>query len=248
MLALSSAAYSDIGQLCADIPRMETLRIANARDVSNVTRSVDAFVADVVGEANTIVVVVRGTESWRDICDDLSVCKSSKADTSCLTRVHCGFLSQAYSLLDSVYTSLQGALERAGGKAITVYMTGHSLGGAVVTLLSYMLHELKELASFDVPVHLQVYTFGSPRCGNFFFREAFDALPLTECMRYTTDTDIVSCMPCINYWHVGTRHMLRAHISKCRFISFHAHKLSTYAIAMSKADAPSRLDESKDTS
>jgi hypothetical protein len=67
---------------------MEALRISNVRDISNAPRSVDAFIADVTDDQNTIVVVVRGTESWRDVCDDLSVCKSSKADTSCLTRVH----------------------------------------------------------------------------------------------------------------------------------------------------------------
>ena len=100
-------------------------RYTNIVDISDRRWDVDAFMASrgvhhpqvrfgpvrspktaETAHPSDLVVVVRGTESWGDIRADLKVCKSGKADASCLTRVHCGFLACAYALLDQVHRRL----------------------------------------------------------------------------------------------------------------------------------------------
>ena len=186
---------------------------------------------------------VRGTESWADIRADLKVCKSGKADTSCLTRVHCGFLSCAFALLEPVYTRITELVQQQK-QPTTVWITGHSLGGAVATLLAYMLCHLKELPSC---VALRVCTFGSPRVGNWWFREAYNAMDAITTYRFCTDRDVITCMPCFNYWHVGQRILLDTtpaqppsagcgrHVDRLRFpVCFSAHKLVSYRAALER--------------
>ena len=51
---------------------------------------------------------------------------------------------------------------------LQLYVTGHSLGGAIATLAAYEISKL-------YPKHrLVLYTFGSPRVGNYTFKHAFD--------------------------------------------------------------------------
>lgn len=198
-----------------------------------------------------VVVAVRGTESWADIKADLKVCKSGKADTSCLTRVHCGFLSCAFALLEPVYARII-EVARQQQRNPTVWITGHSLGGAVATLLAYMLCHLKELPE---GVALRVCTFGSPRVGNWWFREAYNAMDAITTYRFCTDRDIITCMPCFNYWHVGQRivldttpkpEQLTPAAAGCgRFVTrfrlpvcFSAHKLVSYRAALERQQQP----------
>ena len=254
LLRLASVAYEDLVVLCSDESRRRCTQEFQLHDATNISQSkwdVDAFIAKRrrnwldSGDGHDMVVVVRGTESWRDLQADLKVCKSGKADTSCLTRVHCGFLAQAASLLESIDAAIRRSVADNGSTAaapLRVWLTGHSLGGAVVTLLAYMLRELKDPYGEEMCTQLNVCTFGSPRVGNYFFKEAYAKLEGVTTTRYCTDTDIITCMPCMNYWHVGERKILPipkdpegCGISTPSYPNFHAHKLTSYTSALKAA-------------
>lgn len=245
LLELAALAYADIPVLCQGArlpPSSGVPEITQLQDISSPVFDVDAFMARCPKRQGVdLVVAVRGTESWADIVQDLKVCKSGNVDTSCLTRVHCGFLAQAYALLDRVHDTIAeiGAAADDDGP-VEVWLTGHSLGGAVVTLLAYMLCYLKGVEEADAILH--VCTFGSPRVGNYWFRTAFNALENIHTTRVCTARDVIGCLPCMNYFHVGTPLLLadkdhsggrRGCCPRLRApLAFSAHKLSHYRRAL----------------
>ena len=78
-----------------------------------------------------------------------------------------------------------------------IYVTGHSLGGALAVL-----------NGFDIAVHTQrpvtVFTFGQPRVGGDKFREAYEE-QVPDSYRVVVDGDPVARIPgtLIDYEHVG---------------------------------------------
>lgn len=228
LLELAALAYEDIPTLCQNTTTT-TPAITGVQDISCPAFDVDAFMGRCPErECVDLVVAVRGTESWTDILQDLKVCKSGNVDTSCLTRVHCGFLAQAYALLDRVHAAIIEA-KHEDNNPVAVWFTGHSLGGAVVTLLAYMLCYLKGVEEADAVLH--VCTFGSPRVGNYWFRSAFHALENIHTTRVCTARDIIGCLPCMNYFHVGRPLLLADSHARCCLrppLAFSAHKLSKY--------------------
>ena len=78
-----------------------------------------------------------------------------------------------------------------------IYVTGHSLGGALAVL-----------SSFDIAAHTQrpvtVYTFGQPRVGGKKFRQAYEEL-VPDNYRVVVDGDPIPRVPgmLIDYEHVG---------------------------------------------
>ncbi|VFQ98069.1 unnamed protein product [Cuscuta campestris] len=93
-------------------------------------------------------------------------------------NVHSGFLS-AY---DSVRTKLISLIKQAVGYVDDdleptpkwyVYVTGHSLGGALATLLALEL-STSQLTKHGGCISVTVYNFGSPRVGNKKFAELYN--------------------------------------------------------------------------
>ncbi|WP_320008049.1 lipase family protein [Maridesulfovibrio sp.] len=107
-----------------------------------------------VNFAGMFVVVFRGTEvtSIADLKADLNI---NLVDAPGGGRIHCGFLN-AY---EKVAEQLNNDLKQAGD--LPVYITGHSLGGALALVAT------RYLGSDSVGA---TYTFGCPRVGddNFF--------------------------------------------------------------------------------
>jgi len=96
--------------------------------------------------------------------------------------VHAGFLGA----LDVVWSELKGWLETAvGGRPL--WMTGHSLGGALATLASDRLDGVRGL-----------YTFGSPRVGD----DAFAAHFRVTTYRFVHHRDIMPRVPPFG-WYAG---------------------------------------------
>lgn len=105
--------------------------------------------------AQEIVVSVRGPMSlvsW--IGDVIWAHELSRACDGCWA--HFGFLYAYHEIASSVNTSLASAIRLFPSYKITV--TGHSLGGAVATLLGMHIRD----AGHDA----DIYTYGSPRVGN----------------------------------------------------------------------------------
>lgn len=96
------------------------------------------------------------------------------------TMVHKGFLAsydslrhQVFRLVDAI-TAPKGGAAAAGapGTEWRVFITGHSLGGALATLCAYEL--AKRGGAARQCQQLTLYTFGAPRVGNKVFADEYN--------------------------------------------------------------------------
>lgn len=108
--------------------------------------------AILVEHTRFIALAFRGTEVT-DIHDFIA--DGNCANTAAVTdgKVHTGF-AQAYA---AVSTPIQAALDKLANNK-PLFITGHSLGGALATLAAKQLHYPSGIAA--------CYTFGSPRVGD----------------------------------------------------------------------------------
>ncbi|KAA8499099.1 Lipase [Porphyridium purpureum] len=115
--------------------------------------------------------------------------------------VHSGFAKAYLSIAEQL---VEVVCELYRQKKRSVWLTGHSLGGALATLCSYdLLHALK-LSRDEVAV----YTFGSPRVGNYAFVDAYNR-QIPRHWRVVFASDLVTTVPTkFLYGHVGTEALL----------------------------------------
>ncbi|KAE9136521.1 hypothetical protein PF006_g14368 [Phytophthora fragariae] len=113
-----------------------------------------------------------------------------------LPRVHRGFWIAYESIRDQLKEVTRLILDENPG--VSVYITGHSMGGALAVLAAYDL-----AVNFSIKVNM--YNFGGPRVGNPSFRQHYDRCVPTS-YRVVMDGDIVPGWP--KFWglyqHVGT--------------------------------------------
>lgn len=76
-----------------------------------------------------------------------------------------------------------------------IILTGHSLGGALATVISLHLKQ----NGYDID---SLYSFGSPRAGNKDFAEKFEKLQIPH-FRFVNKCDIVPTIPDIGFDHTG---------------------------------------------
>lgn len=117
------------------------------------------------------------------------------------TRVHEGFQ-------DTLFPGVLGLtklLQERRSSSQAIWITGHSLGGALAALFAGMLRE----NGIDVA---GLYTFGAPRAGNrHFARELNAALEQSNHFRYANEHDLVPHVPPEPLFdHAGNRRLLRA--------------------------------------
>jgi hypothetical protein len=159
------------------------------------------------GTLPLVIIAFRGTEptKWSDIVTDLKVWKTSLAPD--WGEVHSGFRAA----FDSVAPLLRAKLDELSGqsasesKKVGIWVTGHSLGGALATL---MAAEILRRAEAGAPLELRgVYTYGSPRVGDKAFRARLAAAAAkhgTHIVRFRNGNDIVTAMPrVLEFEHVG---------------------------------------------
>ncbi|RCN51598.1 triacylglycerol lipase [Ancylostoma caninum] len=79
-----------------------------------------------------------------------------------------------------------------------VWISGHSLGGALATLASFFLVHQKLVE----PDKLKLITFGEPRIGDKEFAEAFNDMDIYD-YRVVHWRDLVPSIPSTGYWHQG---------------------------------------------
>lgn len=164
------------------------------------------------------VLAFRGTQSMGNFLTD--------ADTLFVSqfpypgRVHSGF-SQA---VEDVWPDVRRILGNPS-RSKPIWVTGHSLGGAMATLASV------RLASEGYTVRA-IYTYGSPRVGDRQFRDSYHLANY----RFVNDNDLVPHLPfrwC--YKHVGKVRLLNingdyteeqtAWVAKKRALAKHAKKV-----------------------
>lgn len=110
-------------------------------------------------------------------------------------KVHRGFGAAYRAVAPRVLNAVNLLLDR---KVRPVFLTGHSLGGALATLCSLDLH-----LSLNVPSsEIIVSTFGSPRVGNTTFRKLYEDIIYSN-WRVNMQQDLVTKLPKFGYSHVG---------------------------------------------
>jgi hypothetical protein len=135
------------------------------------------------------VLAFRGTEVAKR--QDLKIDAQALRVSVLEGRIHSGFRT-AY---ESVALEIQKSILKL--KDIPLYITGHSLGGALATVATQRLeHHLKIREMIAA-----CYTFGSPRVGNSHYDIEFKS-PI---YRVVNTTDIVTVIPLLamGYVHIG---------------------------------------------
>ena len=134
-----------------------------------------------------LTIAFRGTEvkELSDVKADLNV-DSVKAEYF-HGNVHEGFQTEVDKLWNIIVTYVM-----KNKKDRTIFVTGHSLGAAMATIVAARFYKLKfKLGG--------LYTYGSPRVGNKKFR---DALGVSH-YRFVNNSDDVTKIP---FHHWGYRH------------------------------------------
>lgn len=120
-------------------------------------------------------------------------------------QVHGGFLAALDALYPWVLTKVNEAL--AADPARNVFLTGHSLGGAVGTLCAHRFET-------SDGIHVAgVYTFGAPKVGDSGFKTSYNNVLRKRTFRYVYNNDVLANLPLhggavptpnTTYHHVGT--------------------------------------------
>jgi triacylglycerol lipase len=144
--------------------------------------------------AQDLIIAFRGTADMRNWLTDLD-CRFAIED-GC--RVHAGFAAA----LESVFEQLKNCLSSSMAAGKRLWLTGHSLGGALALLFGWRLMNLRR-ANFVAGI----YTFGQPRVGNAAFRDSWPfQAGLNGCTyRVIDEDDIVPSLPWLlgDYRHAG---------------------------------------------
>ncbi len=206
---------------------MDNFKIA--QDVFNFTiadyikdKETDTHALVVDGE-DRIVVAFKGTTSMKNLKTDLKLFHSSlrallptslpdqgnqgelppnasEVIESRLWRraqIHQGFANAYRAIAPRLLTVLRN-LE--SDKRRPVFITGHSLGGALATVCSLDLFITLGLTRREIFVS----TFGAPRVGNRPFRDLYDSVVPIH-WRMVVGPDVVAKLPKIGYAHCGRK-------------------------------------------
>lgn len=132
----------------------------------------------------------RGPEAMAQFIADLSVDVDIRmVDAPVDGKIHRGF----HDALDEIWDDLFTCLKTLASKNCALWLTGHSLGGA-----------LAKLTAGRHPKVTGIYTFGAPRIGNRKFTSAFPA----KCFSVVNNNDVVPHLPPFPYVDLGKLHYI----------------------------------------
>jgi len=201
-----------LGEIAKNAPKARVHRF-----IDDAHTDVQAAVTVAEGKKR-ICVVFRGSESRSDWYYDLMLFKrriNCPGDSTGgggggggSVSVHSGFHTQLTEggTYDKIAESVRDLLTKYPDFA--VYVTGHSLGGALATLFGFMF-------AHEVTTPVVVASFASPRVGNYRWKEAFEAKPNLYHYRVTNKRDVVTAFPVYRYYHVGDNIQLADTERKC---------------------------------
>lgn len=156
--------------------------------------STSGLVANNMGH---LVIAFRGSDDVSDLAVNLATAQDNSRENY-EGAVHRGFMRA----LEGVWIELHTLIEKFHRPGHHVWITGHSMGGALATLTA------KRLAAFMEPV--QCITFGQPRVGDPAFYSNYDVVH----HRFVNEHDVIPKLPprgmFTRYWHVGTEERMDA--------------------------------------
>ncbi|KAK4406020.1 Lipase [Sesamum angolense] len=163
-------------------------------------------------ERKRLVIAFRGTEQGKDLRTDLMLVPAGLnperigGDFKQEVQVHSGFLSAYDSVRTRLISLIKQAIGHRGDSSDLlpkwhIYVTGHSLGGALATLLALELSS-SQLAKHGA-ISVTMYNFGSPRVGNRRFAEVYNE-KVKDSWRVVNHRDIIPTVPrLMGYCHVA---------------------------------------------
>jgi hypothetical protein len=153
----------------------------------------DRVDACLVGEnGDGIVVAFRGTlpPSWTSQVSMIDWLQDVMAEPEVRPplpgMVHTGFRDATAAIIREVIQEVK-RLDPAGAKK--VFVTGHSLGGAMASLGAYIMQAAPNGIAIE-----QVVTFASPKPGDGVFQAAYEKI-FTDQVRYENHGDLVPLLP-----------------------------------------------------
>ena len=180
--------------------------VAEAASVYNDPATLTCAATDtrvlVVDLPDCIIIAFRGSKSLQNWLTDAQFWRRQIGATGEGGEVHHGFLDAHESIIGDLVKHL------LAGHCKPIFVTGHSLGGALAILAAL---ELKR-QGFAIA---QVYTFGQPRVGNGAFKSRYDGALGAQTFRVVYEEDIVPRVPHLPdftdpYRHVGTEAFIPA--------------------------------------
>lgn len=181
---LSAATYLDLPE---DYGRFAEFGTTAIQVFASDAMDVRGFVARA---NNQLILAFRGSSNIANWLDNLQF---AQADDGFGGRIHAGFRDAFVSVIDKALNRIR-MMQQPGDK---LWITGHSLGGALALLAGWWLSDFIEIPG--------VLTFGQPRVGNPKFAEQWPTkVPV---IRVVNDRDIVPQVPLRgliwSYQHVG---------------------------------------------
>ena len=114
-----------------------------------------------------VVVAFRGSHSIKSFIIDLQSATLIPYKNVTGASVGLGFYKEWIDLSTQVMPEVKKLLQQH--PSYSVWVTGHSLGGALATLCALDLQT-------DLHINATVYTYGSPRVGNVAFAQYYNSL------------------------------------------------------------------------
>lgn len=148
-----------------------------------------------IEHADYCAIAFRGTdEFFLDWQDNLTLLPQS----TILGYVHKGFYDSFWDVWDYLYKHYCELNNRYEDEEKPLFITGHSLGGAMATIAAV------ELISHDLPF-ANIYTFGQPRAVSREVARIINQERPGQIFRFTNDEDIVTRVPfrTMGYSHTG---------------------------------------------
>ena len=151
-----------------------------------------------------IVIAFKGTASIRNWITDAEFERTALISGmyGSVSRVHKGFEAAFSSILQPLIEALGGCGIFNAIHCKPLFITGHSLGGALAVLAALELQR----NGFRI---LQVYTFGQPRVGNADFKSLYETRAGlgAKTFRLVFQEDVVPRIPHLPAWHDPYRHV-----------------------------------------
>jgi triacylglycerol lipase len=146
----------------------------------------------VVKHSDYIAVAFRGTDEAADWLDNVN----AFAIDYPFGKVHRGFQSALRDIWPQMKTAIRD--EQPKKRRLPIWITGHSLGGALAVLAA------SQMVVGDEPFY-GVYTFGQPRVGDREFGRVYNVEAGWKTFRFQNNADIVTRVPArlMGYSHVG---------------------------------------------
>ena len=144
----------------------------------------------------TIFASFRGSVNIQNWIDNIHVSQIQPYNNTDIS-VEKGFYNLFTNLKDEVIKEIQDVSKKYNTRELLI--TGHSLGGALSTLLTFEMLYVE-----NTNMNIKLITFGSPRVGNEYFVSIFNEYSI-YCNRITHYYDMVPHIPqeFLNYVHVS---------------------------------------------